>query len=640
MTARVLYWFRTDLRLHDSPALKAALDLNPEVLYPVWTWDPHYVYHAKVGPNRWQFLLDCQSAVSDGLSQLNSKSRLLVLRESPLTILPKLFKAWNISHLVFEKDTDSYARKRDDEVLAKAKEAGVQCIVKYGRTLWDSDDIVGINGGPTMTTMQLQKAGQKIGSPPRPISAPISIPPPGDLSLEHVTQDKPGPQYFNADQNQSNRSSEDSTYHAGLRGPKGDFSVPTMDELKMAATTPHRGGEKIALEVLENIIKDKEYTATFSKPETAPTAFQPASTCLLSPHMHFGSISCRKFYWDVLDVVEEWEKSGNKATEPPCSLTGQLFFREMYFAAQAGIGTYFGQTLHNSKVRYIPWHLPSKHQSNPDDPKKSLSIKGTYHVDSEEAEEWFIRWREGRTGFPWIDAIMIQLKTEGWIHHLARHAVACFLTRGGCYIDWERGAEVFEEWLLDHEISCNAGNWQWLSCTAFFSQYMRIYSPIAFPQKTDKEGNYVRHYIPQLKNFPEKYIYEPWKCPIPDQRAAGCMIGKDYPKPMFDWKERKEICIRGMKAAFEAGFHGSDVEVINGEARSTLAERPGNDIKDDTKITKITSKPEASSQQGKAKAESRPSTSKSMKLPAKRGQTTLDAMFARKKVKSEDEGNI
>jgi cryptochrome len=53
---RVIYWFRTDLRLHDSPALQAALDLNPEVLYPVWTWDPHYVYRARVGVNRWQFL--------------------------------------------------------------------------------------------------------------------------------------------------------------------------------------------------------------------------------------------------------------------------------------------------------------------------------------------------------------------------------------------------------------------------------------------------------------------------------------------------------------------------------------------------------------------------------------------------------
>ncbi|KAK5705822.1 hypothetical protein LTR17_021333 [Elasticomyces elasticus] len=71
---RVLYWFRTDLRLHDSPALKAALDLNPSALYPIWCWDPHYVYHARVGPNRWQFLLDCMNDLSASITKLNSKT--------------------------------------------------------------------------------------------------------------------------------------------------------------------------------------------------------------------------------------------------------------------------------------------------------------------------------------------------------------------------------------------------------------------------------------------------------------------------------------------------------------------------------------------------------------------------------------
>ncbi|KAK6544466.1 hypothetical protein TWF694_001160 [Orbilia ellipsospora] len=83
--------------------------------------------------------LDCQQALSDGLSRLNPNSRLLVVREAPTTILPKLFKAWKITHIVFEKDTDSYARKRDEVVVEAATRAGVQCVVKYGRTLWDSD---------------------------------------------------------------------------------------------------------------------------------------------------------------------------------------------------------------------------------------------------------------------------------------------------------------------------------------------------------------------------------------------------------------------------------------------------------------------------------------------------------------------
>ena len=72
---RVIYWFRTDLRIHDSPALKAALDLNPEVFYPIWTWDPHYVYRARVGPNRWQFL--CVALSIEPLPTLTSSIGLI-----------------------------------------------------------------------------------------------------------------------------------------------------------------------------------------------------------------------------------------------------------------------------------------------------------------------------------------------------------------------------------------------------------------------------------------------------------------------------------------------------------------------------------------------------------------------------------
>ena len=61
------------------------------------------------------------------------------------------------------------------------------------------------------------------------------------------------------------------------------------------------------------------------------------------------------------------------------------------------------------------------------------------------------------------------------------------------------------------------GNWMWLSCSCFFYQYFRCYSPVAFPKKYDKEGAYVKRWLPQLKHFPAKHIYEPWKVP----RAQG-----------------------------------------------------------------------------------------------------------------------
>ena len=85
------------------------------------------------------------------------------MREAPQTLFPKLFKAWKITHLVFEKDTDAYARDRDAEVIKAAKEAGVEVIVRSGRTLWDSDELVEKNKGkPTMTFSQVQAAGAKV----------------------------------------------------------------------------------------------------------------------------------------------------------------------------------------------------------------------------------------------------------------------------------------------------------------------------------------------------------------------------------------------------------------------------------------------------------------------------------------------
>lgn len=459
----VLYWHRTDLRLHDSPALHAALALKPAVFIPVWTWDPHYVYRARVGPNRWRFLLECQNDLSKSYTKLNPKQKLWLVREAPQTVLPKLWKRWGITHLVFEKDTDPYARERDDAVIRLAEEAGVEVVVRMGRNLFDPDELVRKNGGkPTMSMTQTERAAEKIngGKPDRPLKTPKSVPDPWendkmDLSdIEHEIAD-PLP-----DLNAEHRGTKDKQY-SQIMGPKNDFAVPTMEEIGIdpsLATTPHRGGESVALKALADFISDDEYIGTFEKPKTSPAAFEPQSTTLLSPHLHFGSLSIRKYWWDVQDVMEKRRKAKKPNAFIPVNLPGQLLFRDMYFAAQAAVGAPFACVQGNKIVRFVDWHLQSKplqlskkDQDAMEDDDGTLPARD-YEVDSPQAEEWFQRWKTGRTGFPWIDALMRQLRSEGWIHHLGRHSVACFLTRGGCYISWERGAEVFEELLLDRKI--------------------------------------------------------------------------------------------------------------------------------------------------------------------------------------------
>ena len=281
----------------------------------------------------------------------------------------------------------------------------------------------------------MQAAGKKIGQIPRPIPQPKKLPDPGNTDLDFV-QEKPS---SDPDINAIQRNGDEASYFS-LSGPNGDFAVPTMEELGLKkATTSHRGGETIALKMLDGIIANEDYTATFEKPKTAPTAFEPQATTLLSPHLHFGSLSCREFYWRTQDVVSRYK---GKASQPPTSLTGQLLFRDMYFGAQAVLGYSFGQHTTTRNAVFIPWHLPSKIDT------ESGLITGEYIVDNKEAEMHFKRWKSGCTGFPWIDGLMRQLRDEGWIHHLGRHAVACFLTRGGCYVDWSAALKSSKSGLL------------------------------------------------------------------------------------------------------------------------------------------------------------------------------------------------
>lgn len=144
---------------------------------------------------------------------------------------------------------------------------------------------------------------------------------------------------------------------------------------------------------------------------------------------------------------------------------------------------------------------------------------------------------------------------------------------------------MFEELLIDHETASNAGNWQWLSCTAFYSQYYRIYSPIAFGAKTDPEGLFVRRYCPELAKLDRKYIYEPWKAPVGELKRAGVRLVewyegqagvdsvgvnstgngvKTYPKPMFDFPSQRTKCLAGMKEAYSINLYGNDPKVMNG----------------------------------------------------------------------------
>ncbi|KAH7915052.1 FAD binding domain of DNA photolyase-domain-containing protein [Hygrophoropsis aurantiaca] len=565
---RVLYWFRTDLRLHDSPALHAALELKPEFFYPIWTWDPQYVFAHKVGVNRCNFLLESIENLSFSLTACNPKAKLHVVRGPPQTVIPALCKAWNITHLVYEKDTAGYAAVRDAEIKAYVLKEGIEVIDILGHTLYDPQAIIELNGGkPTMSISSWSAAAKKLSSPSRPLPPPDKLPSPGDMPLAGFSRED-HPVMTGVDLNEAYRVSATTCFDT-MAGPDGNFSIPTMEELGFPpATTSIHGGETEALKRLEAYCADKARVVKFAKPKTSPAEFDPPATTQLSPYLKFGCLGSREFLWRVRDTIDQWDKDengkkNNEITEHPENLEGQLCFREMYYAAEWSQGLRFGQIRGNAICRFIDWRLQNQYDA---DGLKTHPRPLGHTRD----EERLSAWKEGRTGFPWIDAIMRQLRQEGWIHHLARHSVACFLTRGQCYISWERGAETFDELLIDWDPCANAGNWMWLSCSAFFSMYYRVYGVKSFPEKYDKTGKLVRKFCPELVNFPDKFIYTPHLAPVDVQERAGCIIGRDYPFPMLDEKAEKEQCMQRVKAAYALGLYGNDPATFDGSAVTKL----------------------------------------------------------------------
>lgn len=165
----------------------------------------------------------------------------------------------------------------------------------------------------------------------------------------------------------------------------------------------------------------------------------------------------------------------------------------------------------------------------------------------------------------------------------------CFVT-GDLWISWEEGEKVFEELLLDADWALNAGNWMWLSASAFYYLYSRVYSPVSFGKKTDKDGQYIRKYVPELRNYPKSLIYEPWKATLAEQRKYECVIGKDYPKRIVIHEDVLKKNMAKMADAYKKhkeGGRGGKFDVDNAQVKQELDSPSTSSGCSSSKIVKI-----------------------------------------------------
>lgn len=242
-----------------------------------------------------------------------------------------------------------------------------------------------------------------------------------------------------------------------------------------------------------------EYSKNRRKADSATTSF-------LSPHLHFGEVSVRKVFHLVRMKQVVWANEGNKTGEESVNL----------FLKSIGLREY---------SRYMSFNHPYSHER----PLLGHLKFFPWVVN----EGYFKAWRQGRTGYPLVDAGMRELWATGWLHDRIRVVVSSFFVKV-LQLPWRWGMKYFWDTLLDADLESDALGWQYITGTLPDGrEFDRIDNPQFEGYKFDPNGEYVRRWLPELSRLPTEWIHHPWNAPESVLQAAGIELGSNYPLPII-----------------------------------------------------------------------------------------------------------
>ncbi len=285
---------------------------------------------------------------------------------------------------------------------------------------------------------------------------------------------------------------------------------PTKPDWSAGLQHTWQAGETSALQRLEDFITVglKGYSEGRNYPAMPHTS-------RLSPHLHFGEISPR-IIWHRIHLA--------MTIDPTLEKDGLAFLREVGWREFA---------------YYLLQHFPYI----PEKPFKEQFSRFPW----QENKAHLTAWQQGKTGYPLIDAGMRELWHTGYMHNRVRMIVASFLIKN-LMIDWREGEAWFWDTLVDADLPNNAASWQWVAGSGTdASPFFRIFNPVTQSEKFDAEGEYIRQWIPELRDLPSRYIHAPWLAPSPVLNATNIQLGHNYPMPIVDLKLTRERALEGYK---------------------------------------------------------------------------------------------
>ena len=425
MNKATIFWFRRDLRLHDNVGLFHALSKSKNV-YPIFIFDKDITKNLNKDDYRLNFIKEQINLMNEKLKKYECSIN--IFYGKPLDVFKNIISKTEVEKIVFNKDYEPYAIKRDCAIKELVTKNNIEFIGYKDHVIFEENEVVKDNGDPYV------------------VYTPYSRKWINKLNDKEIIS-------YHSDEYLSNLKSFNKTLK--------------IDEVPFSSNlTP------LELNFNEDVIENYERDRNF-----------PAinATSKLGVHLRFGTKSVR-------ELVLRSNSSENK------TFLKELIWREFFIQ--------------------ILWHFP--HTVN-------KCFKEKYEkVEWINDNESFIKWCQGNTGYPIVDAGMRELNSTGFMHNRVRMITASFLCKH-LLIDWRKGEKYFASKLFDYEQASNVGNWQWVAgCGVDAAPYFRIFNPTEQLKKFDKQKDYVRKWVPEFDS-------------------------ESYVDPIIDHKYARERCLNAYK---------------------------------------------------------------------------------------------
>ncbi|MGW5776300.1 cryptochrome/photolyase family protein [Streptomyces sp. NPDC003863] len=457
MTVSVVL-YTSDLRVHDHPPLRAALEGAQEVV-PLFVRDPAVDRAGFAAPNRLAFLADCLADLDRGLADRGG--RLVVREGDTVSEVRTLVRQTEADEVHMAAGVTAFAREREARLRKALEDDGCRLYVHDGVvTVVPPGDVLphGSDHFAVFTPYFRRWTAEPLRTP---LSAPASLRVPSDVRSERIRP----------------------------RSAVADVS-PALAV----------GGESEGRRLLGRWLAQHLDTYQDRHDDLAGDV-----TSRLSPYFHFGAVS----------ATEAVHRAGRRGGEGADAFVRQLCWRDF----------------HHQVLAARPEAAGADYR-----PRQDRWRRGA------DAEADLAAWREGRTGYPVVDAAMRQLLHEGWMHNRGRLITASFLVKT-LYIDWREGARHFLSLLVDGDVANNQLNWQWVAGTGTDTRPQRVLNPVRQGKRYDPDGSYVRRWVPELADLDGPVVHEPWRLTGLDRASV------DYPDPLVELPEALERFRQARSAA-------------------------------------------------------------------------------------------